>query len=171
MTTYTLGRSQFIPGDPGLVFRFFESPRNLERITPPWCRFRIESSTDDPVRVGTRIAYRLRIGALPIRWVSVIAEYRPGDAFTDVMLRGPYRRWSHQHRFRAVEGGVEMTDHVEYEMPFGILGRLAHRLWVRNQLESIFDYRTAVISELFHPIDAPHLPTRARRNSQEKSRV
>ena len=149
MAPFTLERTQRIAADPAELTAFFESPRNLERITPPWLRFRIRSCTDDPVREGTRISYRLRINGLPVRWESLITEYDPGRSFTDTMLRGPYRRWVHRHDFRVVGGGVDVIDRVEYELPLGVVGRLVHHLWVRRQVEDIFAYRAKVIAELF----------------------
>ena len=81
---------------------------------------------------------------------------RPAALFVDVQLRGPYRRWEHRHTFRAVDGGTQITDEVEYELPFGPLGDLVHRLVVRNQLRHIFDYRAAVLATALQaPEDAP----------------
>ncbi len=146
---YRLERRQVVGGTLREVFAFFKDPLNLEVITPPWLSFKVVSATDREVRAGTRIAYRLRLHGIPLRWESVIAEYEEGERFADEMLVGPYRRWYHRHRFRAVDGGVEIEDRVEYELPFGVLGSLAHALGVRRQLRGIFDHRTRRIAELF----------------------
>ncbi len=42
-----------------------------------------------------------------------------------------------------------MRDLVEFELPFGLLGRMVHRLVVSRQLRQIFDYRAAKVSALF----------------------
>jgi ligand-binding SRPBCC domain-containing protein len=42
-----------------------------------------------------------------------------------------------------------MRDRVEYELPFGVLGQIAHRLVVARQLRQLFDYRAAKVSKLF----------------------
>jgi len=147
--TYRLARVQVVPHDLVTVFAFFKDPRNLERITPPWLRFRIVHASDAEVREGTRIAYRLRWQVFPMRWESRITEYEENRRFADEMIRGPYRRWYHRHLFRAVPDGVEIRDEVEYALPFGPLGRLAHRLTVRRQLEAIFAHRHLRIIELF----------------------
>jgi ligand-binding SRPBCC domain-containing protein len=57
--------------------------------------------------------------------------------------------WIHTHRFEGTAGGVVMRDRVEYELPLGALGRLAHRLLVRRQLDAIFDFRRRAIEEIF----------------------
>lgn len=136
-------------GAPGDVFAFFEDPHNLETITPPWLRFEVRATTDERVRLGTVIDYRLRWQGVPMRWRSRISEYEPGVLFADEMLVGPYRHWYHRHRFRPVASGIEMVDVVVYELRFGVLGALAHSARIRAQLEGIFDYRRDVIGRIF----------------------
>lgn len=150
--THRLTRTTLLPGTLPEVFAFFRNPRNLETITPPWLGFRITSTSDETVREGTRIRYRLSLHGIPMAWESRITEYAEhadGSHFADEQITGPYSRWYHRHLFRSVDGGVEMTDDVEYRLPFGPLGRLIHWLVVRHQLRAIFDYRTTIIAEQF----------------------
>ncbi|MEO8577286.1 MAG: SRPBCC family protein [Gemmatimonadales bacterium] len=147
--TYRLHRRTIVPGELSNVFAFFRNPQNLEAITPPWLGFRIVSRSDTSVREGTRIRYRLRIAGIPMAWESRITEYCDCSHFADEQVTGPYERWYHRHTFRAVPGGVEMTDDVEYTLPFGPIGRVVHWLAVRHQLRAIFDHRTKVITERF----------------------
>ena len=149
MSVHVLRREQIVPGDLDRVFAFFESPRNLEEITPDWLRFEVLSTTDESMRLGTEIEYRLTWQRMPLRWRSRISEYEPPSAFADEMISGPYRRWHHRHLFRPVAGGIEMVDFVEYELPLGILGRWVHGALVRAQLDSIFDYRRDAIAARF----------------------
>ena len=147
--THRLVRTTTLRGDLARVFEFFKNPGNLETITPPWLGFRVTSTTDNAVREGTRIRYRLSLFGLPLSWESRITEYTANSHFADEQVHGPYSRWYHRHSFRQVNDGVEMTDDVEYRLPFGPLGRLVHWLVVRHQLRAIFDYRTRVITERF----------------------
>ena len=149
MPNYTLKRTSTIPGDMDSVFCFFENPHNLKEITPPWLSFRVKSATDEVMRQGTRISYTIRWLGLSMRWESLIAEYEKNVRFADEMIHGPYKSWYHVHRFRAVPDGIEMSDRVDYELPLGPLGGLAHRIMVRRQLEAIFDYREERIRQIF----------------------
>ena len=144
-----LRRRQIVPGRLEDVFAFFESPWNLEAITPPWLRFEILETTHDTMRVGTEIAYRLRWQGIPMRWRTRIAECDSPRMFVDEMTAGPYRRWYHRHSFTPVHGGVEVVDEVEYELPLGWLGRLVHSALIRAQLQAIFDYRRDAVAEIF----------------------
>ena len=154
MSVHLLARRQIIPGVMATVFGFFEDPTNLEAITPPWMRFEVRSSTDKRVRKGTEIAYRLHWHLFPLTWTARISEYEEGGLFADEMLKGPYKVWYHRHLFATVADGVEVTDIVEYELPFGPLGRLVHTTAVRSQLEAIFDYRRDAIARIFGPPQA-----------------
>jgi ligand-binding SRPBCC domain-containing protein len=147
--SHRLRRRQIVGGDLSTVFGFFKNPFNLEALTPPWLGFAVLHASDAEVRVGARIGYRLHLHGLPLRWESRIAEYVEGQLFADEMLRGPYRRWYHRHLFRTVPGGVEIADIVDYRLPLGVLGRLAHVVAVRRQLSAIFGYRERRIAQLF----------------------
>ncbi len=128
------------------VFDFFSEPGNLARITPPATRFRIVAGPARRLRESDRIEYRLRVFGLPWRWASRIDSWRENESFSDVQERGPYKSWRHTHTFRETAEGVEMHDRVEYELPFGILGRLAVGWLVRRELEKIFEYRGQAIT-------------------------
>jgi hypothetical protein len=147
--SYRLERVQQIPRPLGEVFAFFSDATNLERITPGFLRFRILTPRPIPIAAGTLIDYELRLYGVPLRWRTRIESFEPGSSFSDVQLRGPYRRWVHRHEFREVPGGTQMRDVVDYELPFGPAGKLAHALFVRRSLERIFDHRRETIAALF----------------------
>jgi ligand-binding SRPBCC domain-containing protein len=66
--------------------------------------------------------------------------------FVDEQRRGPYRVWTHEHRFILCAGGAEVVDFVKY-LPPG--GGLTDRLFVRRDVETIFRHRLAKLRELF----------------------
>jgi len=149
MSTHRLQATQVINRPIEEVFAFFSRPENLGRITPPAMGFE-QLSTDFDMRPGLEIDHRIRpLLGIPMRWRSRIESYDPPHAFTDVQVKGPYRRWVHTHRFTAVEGGTRIDDDVTYELPFGPLGVLAHRLAVRAQLLEIFRHRARTIESIF----------------------
>lgn len=146
---HVLERRQVVRAPLDEVFAFFAEPRNLARITPSWLAFRMVDPDGVRMRRGERIEYRIRPLGMPQRWVSEITEYDPPRRFVDEQRRGPYRRWHHTHEFSEVPGGTLIVDRVEYELPFGALGRIVHRAVVARQLRAIFDHRERVIAGLF----------------------
>ncbi|MBI3843775.1 MAG: SRPBCC family protein [Planctomycetes bacterium] len=146
--THRLERTQTIRRPLPEVFAFFADAENLEAITPDFLHFRILTPRPIELRAGTLLDYELRLHGIPVRWRTRIETFEPNREFTDVQLRGPYRRWHHTHSFREVAGGTEMTDVVEYELPLGPLGSIAHALFVHRSLKRIFDYRRDRIDQM-----------------------
>lgn len=161
MAAHLLQRTQLVPRPRREVFAFFADAHNLERITPPSLHFRI--LTPDPIALGAgaRIDYRLSLFGVPFGWTTLIEAYEPGERFVDTQVAGPYRRWRHTHLFEDAPGGTLMRDRVEYELPLGPLGDLAHGLLVRRQLDAIFDHRREVIARLFPAGDPAGAAARA----------
>jgi ligand-binding SRPBCC domain-containing protein len=154
MKIYQLERKQRLAIGLQEAWDFFSNPRNLERITPEDLKFRIFTEVPDIVYSGLMIGYKLRVPlGLPVTWWTEIKSVEAPFRFVDEQRSGPYRMWFHEHRFRAVDGGVEMTDILHYAMPFGVLGRIAHALFIGRQVRGIFDHRIGVLDELFGGIE------------------
>ena len=145
---YQLRRETWIPGKLEEIFDFFSKAENLGKITPSMLHFRMLNTEPVVMRPGAEINYTIRIHGVPVRWKTIIERWNPPYEFSDVQARGPYKLWHHTHRFREARGGVEMEDVVDYALPFGPLGRLVHWLFVKRDVEGIFDYRAQRIREL-----------------------
>jgi len=131
------------------VFSFFEAPANLERLTPPWLKFAILTPPPIAMREGAIIDYAIRLHGVPMHWKTLITRYEPPHGFVDEQLSGPYAMWRHEHRFEEIEGGTRIVDDVYYVLSWGLLGRAAHRLFVRRDVARIFDYRQKAIEGVF----------------------
>ena len=149
MSVHTLTRQQELEGSPAEVFPFFADATNLEAITPPLLAFQVMTPRPIAMHAGTLIEYRLKIHRMPIRWRTLIEEWRPSEMFVDTQIKGPYKLWHHTHTFDPLPGGrTLMVDVVRYSIGYGPLGDLAHSLFVGRDVASIFDYRAEVIAPL-----------------------
>lgn len=149
MANYTLKRIQLLPMSLDEAWEFFSNPANLNNITPAYMRFRILNKSGERMYPGQIITYTVRpLLGIPLFWMTEITHVKEKEYFIDEQRRGPYAFWHHTHFFKNVPGGVEMTDIVHYRLPFGPLGRLLHWLFVRKQLNNIFDYRFSVLKSL-----------------------
>ena len=153
--THRLERSVLVARPLEEVFAFFADASNLESITPRFLRFRILTPVPIEMRAGSRIDYALSLFGIPLRWVTRIAAWEPGIRFVDVQERGPYALWRHTHEFERREGATRVRDVVEYALPLGPLGALAHALFVRRALDRIFDFRRDAIRRLLEEGGAP----------------
>lgn len=130
------------------VFAFFSDAHNLDRITPPWLRFRVLTPAPIALAAGTWIDYRLRLRGLPIRWRSEITVWEPPRRFVDEQRRGPYRRWRHEHCFETRDGGTWVGDRVRYAVAGGPLAPWLVRTLVQPDLQRVFAYRRRALQRL-----------------------
>jgi uncharacterized protein (TIGR01777 family) len=132
---------QWVPLSKSDTFSFFSDHHNLEVITPPKLKFRVEGMDTEKIQEGSLIDYKLQLSGVPFRWRTKIESWDPEDSFTDTQLKGPYKLWHHTHSFEAMGEGTLMTDLVRYKLPMGYLGRLGGGWYVDGNVRSIFNYR------------------------------
>lgn len=149
--TYSLRFVQNIPCTIDEAWNFFSDPVNLVKITPRSFGFKVISKNHgERMYPGQIIEYKVKpMLGIPLYWMTEITHVKDKEFFVDEQRYGPYSFWHHQHLFKEVEGGVEMTDIVHYKIPFWFIGDLAHALFVRKRLEHVFEYRYKVIEEMF----------------------
>ncbi len=146
MKTFLFDDALFLPVPLNELFGFFAEARNLEKLTPPWLRFKVLTKGPITMNAGTLIDYRIHWRGIPLRWRTEIEAWEPPHRFVDRQIRGPYRLWRHEHLFIDRGNGTSIIDRVEYA-PFG--GALAQRLVVARDVKRIFAYRHEVLHRTF----------------------
>jgi ligand-binding SRPBCC domain-containing protein len=148
---YTIEISQKIPATVEKVWEFISSPRNLKLITPDDLGF--EVTTKDPAEkmyAGMLISYSVKpLFGIKMKWVTEISHIKEPEYFIDQQYSGPYKYWHHKHELKAIDGGVLMTDIINYKPPYGFLGAIANSLAIRKRLDEILKYRKAKLEEIF----------------------
>lgn len=131
------------------AWNFFSNPKNLKVITPEYMGFDITSELDEEMYEGMIISYKVSpLLGIKMDWMTEITHIKDKAFFVDEQRIGPYKLWHHQHHFKQVENGVEMTDIVHYAAPMGFLGKAVEPFLVRPKLKEIFDYREKKMKEL-----------------------
>ena len=147
---YRLKTVQNLPISIEKAWDFLSDPGNLKTITPDYMGFKILEGAEEKMYAGQIIKYIVTpVLGLPLRWVTEITQVEDQKYFVDEQRFGPYSLWHHKHFIKAIPGGVEMIDIVDYKLPLGMLGRIAHPLFVKRQLNQIFNYRYNKLVELF----------------------
>lgn len=150
MKLYTLHSVQKLPITVDKAWDFLSDPKNLKTITPQYMGFEIISGGDRPMFPGQIIQYIVTpVAGIKTKWVTEITQVKEKEYFVDEQRFGPYALWHHKHFIKPIAGGVEMEDIIDYKLPFGILGRLAHPILVKKKLNEIFDFRKKKLTELF----------------------
>ena len=147
---YTVEAKQFVPLSTQEAWDFFSKPANLKLLTPPEMNMRMTNEEEIEMYPGMVISYKVApLLGISLPWTSEITQVKKGEYFIDSMIEGPFKIWHHQHFFKSVEGGTEITDIVNYQVPLGPLGKLFHPLLVKNRVAGIFEYRNKRIKEIF----------------------
>ncbi len=151
MNSFHFTTSQFLPVDISKAWAFFSSPHNLPLITPPELNFKIlTEEKKDEIFEGMLIDYKVTpLFGIPLNWQTRIDKMKKLKYFTDKQIKGPYKLWEHNHYFTQYRNGVLMKDEVKYQLPFGVVGKIAHSLLVRKKIEKIFEYRKTILENIF----------------------
>jgi ligand-binding SRPBCC domain-containing protein len=139
---YQLYREQQLHCDIETAWHFFSSPMNLSKITPKDMGFKVLSDyNNEQIFEGMIINYTVSpLLNIPLKWRTRISQVQLNKSFTDFQEKGPYKYWKHFHEFIPNKDGVLIKDTVDYELPFGILGNIAHSIFVKKKLAHIFDF-------------------------------
>lgn len=145
-----LERKQQLNCNLDQAWEFFSTPRNLDKLTPKSVGFKITHLTAEEMYKGQIIGYKIKIAPFTwVKWVTEITHVDNKVEFIDDQRVGPYQLWHHRHRFEKNDNGVLMRDEVVYAMPFGFLGQLVHGLFVKRQLQHIFNERARLCADVF----------------------
>ncbi len=154
MQLYQLKSRQVFPSNKKEAWEFLSNPKNLAVITPQHMGFHILAGADRPMFQGQVIQYIVKpFPFVSTKWVTEITHVKEGEYFVDEQRFGPYSLWHHKHFLKEVPEGVEMEDIIDYKLPFGFLGQLAHPFIVKKQLQKIFEYRGNKLAELFGKVN------------------
>jgi ligand-binding SRPBCC domain-containing protein len=149
--SHTIHTVQQIPISIEKAWDFFSNPINLAKITPDNMGFHVISDYHgSTMYAGQIIEYKVKpVLGIPLYWMTEITQVKDKEYFIDEQRFGPYTLWHHQHHFKEIPNGIEMTDIVHYKLPLGFIGKMGNALFVKKQLTEIFDYRFQKVTEMF----------------------
>ncbi|MBE17582.1 MAG: hypothetical protein CMH79_02360 [Nitrospinae bacterium] len=148
--TFYLKETQKVPINIHEAWAFFSNPLNLKEITPPHLNLVVTNEMPEKMHAGMIITYVVEpLLKIKMNWVTEITNMQEPFFFVDEQRFGPYKFWHHQHIFKEIDGGVEVTDIVHYKIRGGIFSSLINKLIVKNELQKIFSYRTEVLLKKF----------------------
>lgn len=154
---------QWVPFPLEKVFLFFADPRNLPRIMPPDSATKLVElkltphSTEgrDLAGPGTEVITSFRpipFLAFRAQWIALITEVEWNHHFADVQKKGPFRSWHHRHEFysqtRGDISGTTVRDIIDYDVGFGVAGKIADMLFIRRTFDRMFAYRQSALEAL-----------------------
>jgi ligand-binding SRPBCC domain-containing protein len=147
--------SSIIPAPRPQVFDYASDVSNLGEIMA--ANYKIELTSPAPkLKKGSEYEIRITRVGVSVLWGIVIEEVIPSEIVRDRQSHGPFSLFVHTQKFEDHGQGTLLTDLIEYDVPFGLLGKIADDLFVRRDLVNIFKNRHNRISR--HFAEAPKSP-------------
>ena len=132
------------------LWEFISSPKNLSKITPNYMDFNIKSKVPEQMYEGLIISYTVKpILGIKLNWVTEITHIKDKNYFVDEQRSGPYKMWHHEHILEETNDGIIMKDIISYIPPYGFIGLILNKLFIKKQVREIFQYRTKVLDDIF----------------------
>lgn len=94
---------------------------------------------------GDSVTWEARHLRMRLRQGSSITRFEPPHMFVDESTSGPLKSLRHAHQFVDEGGATLMVDTFQYELPVGLLGRVADRLVVERHLRRFLAERAAYV--------------------------
>lgn len=132
-----------IPAPASAVWEWYAAPEAFEKLTPPWQNVRV-LERHGGICDGGWVRLQIKLGPIPSTWLAVHGECEPGKYFVDRQQGGPFKEWTHIHRF--YEDGPDaciLEDEIRYRLPLGPVGMLAGGPVIKKTLRRLFEYRHA----------------------------
>ncbi|QSS97454.1 SRPBCC family protein [Psychroflexus sp. ALD_RP9] len=150
MSLHEIKQSIKLPISKKEAWAFLSNPKNLQKIMPDDMGFQIISGLNKQTYPGQIIQYKVTpFKGYTTKWVTEITQVQEPDYFVDIQLLGPYKLWHHKHFIKEIKNGVEITDVVHYQVPFGFIGELLRPILIKPKLKQIFNQRTSKMHAIF----------------------
>lgn len=121
------------------LFEFHLDSNNIKRITPKDTKVELLNK-DFVAKEGEILEIKTTKYCIPTFWAVEISLIKKPNMLVDTALSSPFDFWRHSHIFTKKGNVCELKDVVEFELPFGFIGKMFNS-FVENQLNSMFSYR------------------------------
>ncbi|GAB1858641.1 hypothetical protein MHTCC0001_34810 [Flavobacteriaceae bacterium MHTCC 0001] len=107
----------------------------------------VSGKTTGLIGLGEWVSWEAKHFGMVQYLTSKITEFDKPKYFVDEMVRGAFKSYRHEHRFREEEGKTIMTNKFYFESPFGLLGKLANWLFLKKYMIKLLKKRNAVLKK------------------------
>lgn len=107
----------------------------------------IAGVTSGEIGPGETVTWSARHFWIWFRLKSRITDYERPSRFTDEQISGPFRRWRHEHEFQETVQGTCMIDRIDFDAPFGFVGRAVEKLILARYMQRLIERRNDWLRE------------------------
>ena len=107
----------------------------------------IAGKTSGLIELDESVTWRAKPFGVYQNLTSKITEFDSPNYFADEMVKGAFKEFKHEHHFAESNGGTLMTDIFDYKSPFGILGKLADKMFLEKYMTELLTERNRIVKE------------------------
>ncbi|WP_179320277.1 SRPBCC family protein [Winogradskyella helgolandensis] len=107
----------------------------------------IAGKTGGLIGMNESVTWRAKHFGIYQNLTSKITEYDRPKYFTDEMVKGAFKKFKHEHHFAELNGGTLMTDFFDYQSPFGIVGKIADKLFLKKYMTELLTERNRIVKQ------------------------
>ena len=107
----------------------------------------IAGRTSGLISHGETVTWRGKHFGVFLKHTSKIVDYERPTQFTDVMIKGNFVYFGHQHFFTAKNDQTTMTNVLRYRTPFGVFGKIFDYFFLKKHLTKFLKTRNAAIKQ------------------------
>ena len=108
----------------------------------------IAGITSGLINKGETVTWKGKHFGIYMQHESIISEMDFPNYFVDEQVKGHFKSFKHEHIFQRKENQTLMIDILEYETPFGFIGKLIDNIILKNHLTNFIIYRNSVLKKL-----------------------
>jgi ligand-binding SRPBCC domain-containing protein len=105
----------------------------------------IAGVTNGLIKLNETVTWQARHLFKTRQHTSKITAMESPVFFVDEMTKGDFKSFRHEHHFKAVDNGTIMIDILEFESPYGLIGRWFNKIFLTKYLKRFLNKRNAVI--------------------------
>jgi len=107
----------------------------------------IAGKTSGLIGLNESVTWRAKHFGIYQKLTSKVTEFDRPNYFADEMIHGTFKGFKHEHHFRDFNGGTLMTDFFDYQSPFGFLGKLADKLFLKKYMTELLEKRNRIVKD------------------------
>lgn len=107
----------------------------------------IEGITTGLIKLNETVTWQAKHLFKKRTFTSKIIEMVSPVSFEDKMTQGDFKSFKHSHYFKAINNGCIMIDIVFFESPFGFIGKLLNRIYLKKYLSALLSKRNDYIKD------------------------
>lgn len=136
-----------IKAERGIVFDLSRSI-DLHKISTEQTNEKaIGGKTSGLIGMNESVTWRAKHFGIYQNLTSKITEFQRPEYFVDEMQKGAFKEFKHEHHFDELNGKTKMTDIFDYKSPFGIIGKIADKLFLKKYMTELLVKRNLIVKD------------------------